>query len=244
MTKGNKHERLQIVAYNPWQRFWRRLLVLLLIVLLAGAGYGYGRWEDWNRLRTAESSVDGLREQAQGQAGEITELRRQLAVARSSSDVDRQAYREMQQTVENLNARIAQLENEVAFYTRVMAPGDVDQGLRVDTWQLQPGNQERVYDYKLVITQVTNNNTYIQGRALVNLIGRKGQTQVAIPLKDVSPQVDDLSIRFRFRFFQNVVGQVRLPENFKPEKVEVILQSIGDKAMRVEKEFDWPGEGA
>jgi hypothetical protein len=67
---------------------------------------------------------------------------------------------------------------------------------------------------------------------------------VTIPLKDVSSDVDDLSVRFRFRFFQNVAGQLQLPEDFEPEKVQVILQSTGRKAMRIEQEFDWSTQEA
>lgn len=240
-----QHERLEIVAYSPVKRFFIRLLVLLLMVALGLGGYYYGRWSIWHERGTAVIERDQLRLLTREQEEELTDLRRRVLVTESSNAVDRRAYQEVQQTVLNLNARIAQLENELHFYQRVMAPEKTDEGLRIDRFELTPTDSAGAYDYQLVITQVTDNNTFIEGQALVSIIGKRDQTEnVTIPLKELSADVDDLNIRFRFRFFQNVAGQLQLPEDFEPEKVQVILQSTGRRAMRIEQEFDWPAQEA
>ena len=240
-----QHERLEIVAYSPTRRFFVRALIALIMLALALGGYYYGRWSVWHERGTAVIERDELRLVTREQEEELKDLRRRVLVTESSNAVDRRAYQEVQQTVLNLNARIAQLENELHFYQRVMAPEKADQGLRIDNFELKPAGAEGAYEYQLVITQVTDNNTFIEGRALVSIIGKRGQTQnVTIPLKDISSDVDDLSVRFRFRFFQNVAGQLQLPEDFEPEKVQVILQSTGRKAMRIEQEFDWSTQEA
>ncbi|WP_114416648.1 DUF6776 family protein [Marinospirillum perlucidum] len=244
MNTGQE-ERLEIVAYNPVRRLIARVVVIALMLALAFGGYYYGRWSVLSERGTAIIERDELKDLAREQEEELAELRRRVLVTESSNAVDRRAYEEVQQTVLNLNARIAQLENELHFYQRVMAPEKVDQGLRIDSFDLEPINDSGAYNYQLVITQVTDNNTFIEGRALVSIIGKRGRTQnVTLPLKDVSSDVDDLSIRFRFRFFQNVAGQLELPEDFEPEKVQVILQSTGRKAMRIEQEFDWSTQEA
>ncbi|SFC34353.1 hypothetical protein SAMN05660443_2375 [Marinospirillum celere] len=244
MNTGQQ-ERLEIVAYNPWKRFFTRAVIALIMVTLGVGGYYYGRWSVWHERGTAVIERDELRLITREQEEELKELRRRVLVTESSNAVDRRAYQEVQQTVLNLNARIAQLENELHFYQRVMAPEKTDQGLRIDSLDLRPTGENRTYEYQLVITQVTDNNTFIEGRALVSIIGQRGQTKnVTLPLKDVSDDVDDLSVRFRFRFFQNVAGQLQLPEDFEPERVQVILQSTGRKAMRIEQEFDWSSQEA
>lgn len=244
MNKG-QDERLEIVAYNPVRRFLIRLAVLALVVALALGGYYLGQWSIWHERGTAVVERDELRIKSRQQEKELGELRRRVLVTESSNAVDRQAYQEVQQTVLNLNARITQLENELHFYQRVMAPEKTDQGLRIDRFELRPTDNPRIFDYQLVITQVTDNNAFIEGRALVSIVGSRGQTQnVTLPLKDVSPEVDESSVRFRFRFFQNVAGQIHLPEDFAPSKVQIILQSTGSRAMRIESEFDWVSQGA
>jgi len=244
MNKG-QGERLEIVAYNPVRRLITRVIVLCLMLALAVGGFYLGQWSVWHERGSAVIERDKLRITAREQEKELIELRRRVLVTESSNAVDKQAQQEVQQTVLNLNARIAKLENELHFYQRVMAPEKADRGLRIDRFNIKPTDDPKIFDYQLVITQVTDNNSFIEGRALVSLVGSRGQTlNVTLPLKDVSPEVDELSVRFRFRFFQNIAGQIHLPEGFKPEKVQVILQSTGRKAMRIETEFDWISQEA
>ena len=233
-------ERLEIVAYNPVRRFLTRAILLFVAVTLALGGYSTGKWSVRHERGTAVVERNELRVTAREQEKELADLKRRLLVTESSNAIDQQSYQEVQQTVLNLNARIAKLENELHFYQRVMAPEKIDQGLRIDRFDVKPTEEPRVFDYQLVITQVTDNNSFIEGRALVSLVGSQGQTRnVTLSLKEVSPEVAESSIRFRFRFFQNVAGQIHLPEDFNPEKVQIILQSTGSKAMRIEKEIDW-----
>lgn len=238
-------ERLEIVAYNPVRRLITRIVIISLMLILAVGGYYLGQWSVWHERGTAVIERNELRITTRQQEKELTELRRKVLVTESSNAVDKQAQQEVHQTVLNLNARIAKLENELHFYQRVMAPEKADKGLRIDRFDIKPTEDPKVFDYQLVVTQVTDNNSFIEGRALVSLVGARGKTlNVTLPLKDVSPEVDELSVRFRFRFFQNVAGQIHLPEGFKPEKVQIILQSTGNKAMRIETEFDWISQEA
>jgi hypothetical protein len=78
----------------------------------------------------------------------------------------------------------------------------------------------------------------------VSVVGTQGDTRRVLPLRDLSENVKDLGVRFRFRFFQNVSGEMVLPKGFKPEKIEIILQSTGRKAMRVEKNYEWSAQEA
>ncbi|NLW04820.1 MAG: hypothetical protein GX029_06290 [Pseudomonadaceae bacterium] len=244
MNKG-QGERLQIVTYNPMRRFINRIIVLGLILALTASGYFYGQWTVWHECGSAVVERDDLREKTKQQEKELVDLRRRVLVTESSNAIDKQTHQEVHQTILDLNAHIGKLENELHFYQRVMAPEKADQGLRIDRFDIKPTDNPKVFDYQLVITQVTDNNSFVEGRALVSLVGARGQTlNVTLPLKDVSPEVDELSIRFRFRFFQNVAGQIHLPEDFVPERVQVILQSIGSKAMRIETEFGWTSQEA
>lgn len=237
-------ERLEIVAYDPFKRLVTKIAMVAGILLLVIAAFLLGRWSIWHERGTAVVERNELRQLTTEQNKELAELRRKVLVSESNSAVDKKAHQDIQQTVLNQNALIAKLENELHFYQRVIAPEKVDRGLRIDTFDLKPLEEDpRKVDFRLVVTQVTDNNTFIEGRALVSLIGTQGKTQeVTLPLKDVSPDINELAIRFRFKFFQNIVGQIQLPEDFEPEKVQVILQSTGNKAMRIQTEYNWPSK--
>ena len=51
------------------------------------------------------------------------------------------------------------------------------------------------------------------------------------------------AVKFRFRYFQNINGEMILPEGFQPREVMVVAQSSGRNAQRLEKTFDWPLNG-
>ena len=58
----------------------------------------------------------------------------------------------------------------------------------------------------------------------------------------VSEDVQDYGIKCRFRYCQEIGGELGLPEGFIAEGVEVVLPTNGSKANRVEQTFPWPGK--
>lgn len=242
MVKESKQERLKIVSYSPRQRFLNfviRIFMIIFLIIAVAAGYGYGQYQGWEERRQAVTELNELRLSSGDFFRENEELRQKVAVLSQSNVVDQKAYAEVRHTITELNARIAQLENEVSFYKRVMAPTTEDKGLRIESWDVSGTLDPTRFEYNLMLTQVASNNDYVEGRVLVSVVGTQGDTRRVLPLRDISEKVKDLGVRFRFRFYQNVSGEMTLPKGFKPEKVEVILQSTGRKAMRVEKNYEW-----
>jgi len=244
MVKGSKQEQLAIVAYSPWQRILIRLTITVLIVVVILAGYGYGQYQGWEERRSAVSERNALRISQAGFERDNEELRQKVAVLARGNEIDQKTYAEVRHTITEQNARIAQLENEVTFYKRVMTPTSEDQGLRIESWGLSKTLDPSRFNFELVLTQLAGKNSFIEGRALVSVVGTQGDTRRVLPLRDLSENVKDLGVRFRFRFFQNVSGEMVLPKGFKPEKIEIILQSTGRKAMRVEKNYEWSAQEA
>lgn len=239
MVRGSKQDQLEIVSYSPVERFMRRLGFLLFLVVIVLSGFGYGQYQGWEERRSAVVERDELRISVAELEKDNEALSQKVAVLSRGNEIDQKTYAEVRNTITGLNARIAHLENEVTFYKRVMAPSTEDKGLRVESWTLEETLNPSRFGFKLVLTQIADNNNFIEGRALVSVVGLQGGTRRVLPLRDLSADVQDLGVRFRFRFFQNISGELMLPKGFKPEKIEVILQSTGRKAMRVEKNYEW-----
>jgi hypothetical protein len=51
------------------------------------------------------------------------------------------------------------------------------------------------------------------------------------------------SIRFRFRYFQNIDGELTVPEGFEPREIMVVAKMTGRNNQRLEKKFDWQLDG-
>ncbi|EAT10760.1 hypothetical protein HF888_02035 [Bermanella marisrubri] len=242
VVKGSKQNKLTVVSYDPWSRFWRRLLVLILITGLAIAGYFYGRYETLQLQAQAIAERDQLLIDLEEAEEKIASYSQRVIMLEKGGEVDRRSTEGLRQNMVDLREQIATLQEEVAFYKGIMAPSSRKQDLRVQKVEIDKTLAERTFRYKIVVTQVGTNQTFVSGLAGVNVVGALNGQQKTYGLRDVSDDVQDYGIKYRFRYFQEIEGEMVLPEGFEPEYVEVILQSSGSRSKRLEKSFPWPGK--
>ncbi|CAN0527437.1 unnamed protein product, partial [Scytosiphon promiscuus] len=50
---------------------------------------------------------------------------------------------------------------------------------------------------------------------------------------------DQLDIRLRFKYFQNIEGELVLPENFVPERLQVAAVSLEPVEKSINQNFSW-----
>lgn len=240
VVKGSQQERLVIRQYQPWEQFRRTVYLLLLIALVGAGGFFGGLYDSMNRIRDLTSERDVLQNSLEDAERTISNLTQRVGVLEKGGEVDRKATEGIRQTVKELKAQIATLEEEVAFYKGIMAPSSNDRGLRVSKIDIVPQETSGRYRYSIMLTQVADNSSYISGLAAINFIGLRNGERVILPVRDLDTSVTDLGVKFRFRYFQELSGELALPEQFVPEQVQVVLQSTGGKAQRVEQTIDWP----
>ncbi|WP_283789329.1 DUF6776 family protein [Bermanella sp. WJH001] len=242
VVKGSKQDHLVVVSYDPWTRFFKRLFVLILIAALGSAGYLYGRFEAAQIQSQAIAERDQLKEELQMTRDEMSSYSQRVIMLEKGGEVDRRSTEGLRQNLVDLRTQIATLQEEVAFYKGIMAPSTTKQDLRIQKVDIEPTLEQRRYRYKVVVTQVGTNQRFVSGLAAVNITGVLDGKQVVYGLRDVSEDVQDYGIKYRFRYFQEIVGDLVLPEGFIAESVEVVLQTNGSKANRVEQTFPWPGK--
>ncbi len=242
VVKGSKQDQLMVVSYDPWTRFFKRLLMLVLIAALGGASYIFGRYEALEAQTQAIAERDQLKEDLQMAQDEMASYSQRVIMLEKGGEVDRRSTEGLRQNLVDLRNQIATLQEEVAFYKGIMAPSTRKQDLRIQKLDIEPTLEERRYRYKVVITQVGTNQRFVSGLAGVNIVGVLNGAQKVFGLRDVSDDVQDYGIKYRFRYFQEIEGDLVLPEGFTAESVEVVLQTNGSKANRVEQSFPWPGK--
>jgi hypothetical protein len=215
------------------------VILLAFTVIAAVAGYTAGLAQGGFRFSSAEASNDQLAEEVETLRDQYRKARQNLVNLERGRAIDEQALREARNTMVNLETRISELEADVTFYRNIMAPSEAADGLQVDRFSLVPGRDDGRYGFKMVLTQVGNNKSYISGMVAVNVIGELDGEKEVIALRDLSDEIDDLGVKFRFRYFQDVEGSLTLPENFEPLEIQVVAQAEGQKASQAERTFDW-----
>ena len=77
----------------------------------------------------------------------------------------------------------------------------------------------------------------INGFVFDDLTG-DGEKEV-IALRDLSEDIEELGVRFRFRYFQDVEGNLRVPAGFEPYEIQVVAQAEGSNTSQAERTFEW-----
>lgn len=221
---------------------WRWLALALICGIFSAGGYWFGVLHGKNSEVARLGQVEVERNQLETSA---IKLRKQYQAARQQQislergrAIDDQALNQARQSIVALETRNAQLRSDLRFYKKIMAPASVAKGLQIDRLSIDK-NSEGGFDFRLVLTQVGSNKLYQSGAVAVTLVGQSGDRAEVISLRDVSPQIDDLGIKFRFRYFQDIHGSLTLPDTFVPLEVQVVAQPNGKDTVQAERTFLW-----
>lgn len=228
-----------VIRHRPGYRLRRTAILLAFSVVAAVAGYATGMAQGGFRFSSVEASNDVLQEELETLRDNYTDARQQVINLDRGRAIDEQALNQARRTIVELETRIASLKSDLTFYKNIMAPSETSKGLQVDSFTMARDRQPGAYDFKLVLTQVGNNKSYISGVVAVNVIGLRDEEKEVIALRDLSQDIDDLGVKFRFRYFQDVEGVLMVPEDFEPLEIQVVAQAEGRKSSQAERTFDW-----
>lgn len=228
-----------VVPHRPG----RRLLTFFVIVLSVVGGMVGGHWYGVREGGNAGAELADLRQQLTLVENENARLSQEIAVLERSSDMDRQASSEIQATISELREYIAKLEQDVQFYRQAMTSEFENEGLIVGEMDLQGTADPQRVRYKLVMRQEESDGEYLLGHVNVDVVGQLQGQKAVHPLRDLSADEDQLDIRLRFRYFQNIEGILELPPGFEPQQVVINAVATAPMARTINRTFDWVVEG-
>lgn len=229
---------LVVRQHQPWK-------ILLLVVVLAGVvtagGWGlfyYGQSTAGEDFVALQQEKKALQKKIAHILDENQELREQKAVLEHGGNIEKQAYDQVNTSLKTLQDEILELKEEVAFYRSIVAPKESSKGLRIQSFKLEENGQERGYRFKLVLTQVIKNNKITRGTVTMVVEGLQSDKPTELKLSEVTTARRS-TLSFKFKYFQNLEGDVQLPDGFIPSRVKL---SIASNRTNIDKTFDWPRE--
>jgi len=230
----------QLIIKSP-QPGRKALLISILTVAVAGAAYGsyyYGHSSagfDYQQLKMTHEKVQ---QQLYKADQENEELREATALLKKSADIDKKAYSDVDTTLKSLQAEILELKEQVAFYRGIVSPTQNAAGLNITSFKLNKLGGESAYHFKLVLTQVKQNNRTIRGKANIMINGLLNGESKKLDVADLlGKSKRDLDLRFKY--FQTIEGDVVLPEGFVPSQVLVDLRPVGQGQSAISHTYNW-----
>jgi cell division protein FtsB len=216
----------------------RGLFVVLAVVI------GYLVFE-YGRISAGYDVVDAAAQRGELEAlidtlnGQIADLEQQVALLETHREIDREAYKEVEASLLELQEKIQEQQDAIAFYRGIVSPADGRPGLRVQDFRLTRGAEEREFNLRLVLVQAMKHDRKVSGNVALTIEGSEGGEAKSYALEDLVPEDADRSWPFSFRYFQDFDRQIILPDGFTPERVRVEVRSRTKSISSIEENFAW-----
>jgi hypothetical protein len=246
-VKGSRQYRMKVVPHRPYYHAFCFLIFIILFfaaVLVSGyLGHDKGIKTSY-RLHAENQELKRLYTDINIEADELLQ---QVTNLKLGTQVDHKAEEDIRAEMVILKERVAELEQETAFYRGLMRPNADNSGLTIGSLDIVKMSAPHRYEYKLVIQQLAAQHRLLKGYLEFTIVGRQipavaGETKRVtqeISLRDISNDVSVVRMPLRFKYFQRFEGELELPVDFEPERIEIKAVPTGKGSAMVEKKFSW-----
>ena len=213
-----------------------------IVVALAVGGYllfEFGRLQADYNIVDAISEKQALHDVIVGFEDEIVGLKQEIALLETHRAIDREAYLVVETNLADLERKIQEQSDAIAFYRGIVSPKDGGRGLRVQELTLTQGRDDRHYNLRLVLVQVMQHDRSVKGQVDFSLEGAQNGVATTYKLAQLLLENQSSGWPFAFRYFQDFDRELVLPEGFAPEKITVEVISNTKSIASVTQSFGW-----
>jgi uncharacterized protein DUF6776 len=195
----------------------------------------------WNVIKSRLSLSQETRllwEVNQGLETENKQLKERVVMLERSTQIDNLAADKLQNEILTLQDETYLLKGELEFYQGIMAATTDSKGLNVQGLHIEATGQERLYHFKLVLTNVAKSDRVVEVIMDMSVEGMNEAGSKVLSLDEVIAG-SELKREIKFKNFERIEGSLNFPKGFKPLRVVVDLQQKGLRTT-VQKIFEWP----
>ena len=234
---------------RPWLKWVLGIGAVVLLIVLGVVTY---RWAllsaggDWRRARAEQQSLSEARASLSTRVKTLEKenraLREQVAFLEQSRTIDEQACKDVRESLVEMQATLAESREQVAFYRGIVSPEDAKAGVRVQSLELRPLEPSTVLAYKLVLIQAMRHDRAVSGTVALMLQGLLdgSPTELAWSTLEIGDDVErGRASPYNFKYFQELVGQIALPNDFVPTRLTVTLNPKRRGAKSVTRQYEW-----
>ena len=156
-----------------------------------------------------------------GLENQIAALKQEIALLETHREIDQEAYKVVEADLIDLQRKIQEQRDAIAFYRGIVSPADGGRGLRVQDFKLTKGKEEGQFHMRLVLVQVMQHDRSVKGDVEFSLEGSQDGKAKTYSLKELQPTDAKSNWPFAFRYFQDFDRELILPTGFTPEKINI-----------------------
>ena len=222
-------------ATRSTTRRWQIAGAVALVV-----GFAFGGWGLWRVLAPVPGDLRTEFHDSQRRARrlqtEADQLQQRITTLSRSDQISREANRDLQGTLAERDEEIAGLRADVAFYERLVGSTSQRRGLTVHALRMQPQN-DTAWHFTTTLTQNLNRGAVSTGQLTLTIEGTRAGRLEKLAWAELRQQPEAPGLGYSFKYFQQVEGDVFLPQGFAPVRVAVRLAPQTGAA--IEQSFTW-----
>ncbi|MBL1143263.1 MAG: hypothetical protein HND53_14710 [Proteobacteria bacterium] len=224
-----------------------RPLEIILVVVVFSAVFSTVVWSlldttHWNFIKKRLLQSEGSRllwEVNQSLEAENKKLTEQVVMLERSNQIDNQVVVRLQSDIRTLQDQVYSLKGELEFYQGIMSSTTDSKGLNVQGLHIESTDQQQLYRFKLVLTNVAKSDRVVEVTMDMSIEGMNEAGTKVLSLDEVIAG-SELKRDIKFKNFERIEGSLNFPEGFKPLRVVVDIRQKGIKKPTIQKIFEWP----
>lgn len=225
-----------------------------LWVILAAAAFGsasYGLYllmraqlpYDWEQVEIERERMAAQRAELSREIGRLrdenADLAEQIVMLQRGNDIDQEATRELRNTIRDLQAEMETQREQLAFYRGIVSPDESKAGMRVYELEIEKqAAQSGRYSFDLMLIQAVRHHRRVSGRVDMSIDGIQQGKEIRLSAGEIGLSRSE-RLDYSFRYFQEIRGSFRLPEDFAPLTVTVTVSSSNGSSSSFDRQFSW-----
>lgn len=226
-------------SHSPGRVVGTRLVIAALVVVCGYLVYEFGRIQANYNIVEAGRERQAYEDHIDDLDDEIASLKETIASLETNRVIDRSAYKDVEASLVELQAKIQEQTNEIAFYRGIISPADGKAGLRVQDLRLTRAANERAYKVRLVLVQSLKHDRTVSGDVGLYVDGVQDGSDVSYPFAQLLSSDAESQWPFKFRYFQDFDREIVLPDGFTPESIRIEVRSKTRSISSIEERYAW-----
>jgi hypothetical protein len=221
------------------RRAIRTVLVVLLVIASLYLSFELGRFQSGYSMLDSRRQTDVYETTLADRNRTIDDLERQIAILETSSEIDKETYSSVEDNLGELQTRIQEQEEELAFYRGIVSPGDGVAGLRIQNVEVLAGEEEATHTLRVLLVQAIVHNDRVTGSVRARLTGTLDGEPAELGLDALGIESSATDIPYAFRYFQTLEVGLGLPEGFVPESLEIQVWPRSPRGETIVQSYPW-----
>ncbi|MFZ5723055.1 MAG: DUF6776 family protein [Pseudomonadota bacterium] len=230
-VKGPRLHRMVVKAERPGQRLALAALVLLLCAGIGSAAFVAGRVLTLRALAGGDVD-DGTMASVERLVESNAALRDELAIYRGGGDVAREVEERVRTENRGLQDRVAELEQALADYRRVLVPDPAGKGLRIEKLEIASSVAPGTWLLRVVLVRAGDTDSAAEGDLEGQLHIDSSAGRLIVPLSQL---ITADRRHFRVRYVEERMIDLQLPAGQTPAKLDLVAVLSSPRVLNVEK---------